>query len=66
MAKPLITQADQQAYTRIAALAIGTALTFEGAPATFDGMTGYLITLRVKRRSVYLRAGDPRIKEIAL
>lgn len=66
MSTPRITPADQQAYARIAALSVGTALIFGGTPARFDGMTGYLITLKVKRRTVYLRAGDPRIKDITL
>lgn len=66
MSTPRITPADQQAYARIAALQIGAALTVDGQPAKFDGMTGYLITLKVKRHTVYLRAGDPRIKEITI
>lgn len=64
--KPRLTPADQQAYARIAALPVGAPLTVEGLAAKFDGMTGYLITLKVKRRTVYLRAGDPRIAEITL
>lgn len=50
---------------RIAALPVGAPLIVEGRPARFYGMTGYLITLKVKRRIVYLR-GDPRIKDIAI
>lgn len=64
--KPRIEPADQAAYARIAALPVGTALTFDGKPAKFDGMTGYLLTLRVKNRTIWLRAGDPRIKEITI
>lgn len=51
---------------RIAALPVGAPLTVEGRPAKFDGMTGYLITLKVKGRTVWLRAGDPRIAKITL
>lgn len=66
MSKPRIAPADQQAYARIAALQVGTALTVDGQPAKFDGMVGYLIALKVRRRTVYLRAGDPLIREITL
>jgi hypothetical protein len=64
--KPRLSLIDQQAYQRIAALPVGAAVTFDGSPATFTGMAGYLITLKVKRCTVYLRAGDPRIKEITI
>lgn len=63
--KPRITPDDQRAYDRIAALATDTAVTFQGRPAKFLGMTGYLITLRPKGKPImYLRAGDRRIAEI--
>lgn len=64
MAKPRISLSDQRAYDRVAAMPVGAAVVFNGAPANFTGMAGYLITLKVKRRTVYLRAGDPRIKAL--
>lgn len=64
--KPRISLEDQRAYERIAALGPDTAVTFQGRPAKFLGMTGYLITLRPKGKPItYLRAGDPRIAEIS-
>lgn len=65
MTKPRLLPEDQRAYDLVAALQRGAAVVFEGKPATFTGMAGYLVTLRANRRSVYLRAGDQAIREIA-
>lgn len=65
--KPRLTPADQLAYARIAALPNGTKVEFQGRPAKFLGMMGYLITLRPKgKKTFYLRAGDPQIAEIEI
>lgn len=65
--KPCLKPADARAYQRVASLPDGAAVDVRGTKAQFIGMTGYLVTLRFKGRrgTVYLRAGDPRIREIA-
>ena len=54
----------QSKYEQIAALPDETPITFCGYPAEFVGMTGDLITIRMKRRIGYLRKGMPEIEEI--
>lgn len=65
MSKPRLLPQDQRAYDRVAALERGASVVFDGKAATFTGLAGYLITIRANRRCVYLRAGDPKIAEIA-
>lgn len=66
MTKPCITPDDAVAYRAIAALPEGAEVELDGTKAKFIGMTGHLITLQHKgRRIVYLRQGDPRIRDLA-
>lgn len=63
--KPRLSLADVAAYQKIAALPVGTELQLGDKRATFTGMMGYLIALNVRGRNLYLRQGDPRIRELA-
>ena len=64
---PRIKPDDARAFARLAALPEGSVLTVNDKEAKVELMTGNLITLKFRGRMgiVWLRAGDPRIKEIA-
>lgn len=66
MTIPRLKPDDAAAYARVKSAAeSGAPITIGGKVAKFTGMTGHLLTFRVGRRNVYIRAGDAVLKEIA-
>lgn len=63
-AKQKIPAAQLGAYLRACELPEGTKVEFDGKPAWIAGMTGNLITLQTAKRTIYIRATDPRVLEI--
>jgi hypothetical protein len=61
---PRITLEDARAYARVKA-AMGRTVQLDGKPATIFAMMGNLISVRLPRRILDLRAGRPELREIA-
>lgn len=64
--KPKITAANRAMYEQIEKLPTDAPVMFQGKPARFLGMTGYLVTLETQKKTVYLRAWDERLLEVQI
>ena len=64
--KPRLTGKAQAIYHALEQHGDERDVVFMGEQARFLGMTGYLVTLRVKRQTIHLRAWNPLIEHIEL
>ena len=62
--KPKLSPVDLIAYENAKAIPEGTPITLDGKSGVMMAPTGHMLTVKVGRKNLFLRAGDPRIDRI--
>ena len=63
--KPKLTPVDLIAYANAMAIPEGTPIALDGKSGVMLAMSGHMLTVKVGRTNLYLRAGDPRVERIS-